>query len=200
MSRPFQKDIMFKVCQKTPAKSTNVQRRTIIMPGLLLHSNWFKSIKFWNIYKGFLLYCWNKIDLRHIILSSKWWPRLSYRRRSEKGFDIFLLKHINVDLITELFLLQLIWLYFLLKSTYIYKQFTRVLHSWNQVVIWRILQGVYSRRGTVGPLVKRTWFRHWVQRLKKKLKCNQLDVVYERVDEVEDSRRTRILTRLTAMV
>ena len=34
----------------------------------------------------------------------------------------------------------------------------------------------------------------------KKLKCNHLDVIYERVDEVEGSRRTRILTRFTTMV
>ena len=30
----------------------------------------------------------------------------------------------------------------------------------------------------------------------KKLRCNHLDVMYERVDEVEDSRRTRILQKL----
>ena len=34
----------------------------------------------------------------------------------------------------------------------------------------------------------------------KKLKWNHLDVIYESVDEVEDSRRTRILTRFTAVV
>ena len=34
----------------------------------------------------------------------------------------------------------------------------------------------------------------------EKLKCHHLDVMYERVDEVEDSRKTMILTGLTAMV
>ena len=34
----------------------------------------------------------------------------------------------------------------------------------------------------------------------KKLKFNHLDVMYERGDEVEDSRRTRIPTRFTAVV
>ena len=44
---------------------------------------------------------------------------------------------------------------------------------------------VYSRSGRLGPLlVKLARFR---QRPKKKLKCNHLDVMYERVDEVEDS-------------
>ena len=33
-----------------------------------------------------------------------------------------------------------------------------------------------------------------------KLNWNNLDVIYERVDAVEGSRRTRILTRFTAMV
>ena len=38
------------------------------------------------------------------------------------------------------------------------------------------------------------------QRLEDKLKCNHLDVVFKRVDEVKDSRKTRILTRFKAMV
>ena len=32
------------------------------------------------------------------------------------------------------------------------------------------------------------------------LKCNFLDEIYERVDEVEDSRKTSILTKCTAVV
>ena len=48
-----------------------------------------------------------------------------------KSFYLFLFMHLNVDLKIELFLLQWIWLYFLLKSTKIYEQFSRVLHSWN---------------------------------------------------------------------
>ena len=48
--------------------------------------------------------------------------------QERKSFHLFFLKHLNVDLKTELFLLQWIWFYFL-KSTYIYKQFFRVLHS-----------------------------------------------------------------------
>ena len=32
------------------------------------------------------------------------------------------------------------------------------------------------------------------------MKYNHLDEIYERVDEVEDSQRTRILTKFTAMV
>ena len=31
------------------------------------------------------------------------------------------------------------------------------------------------------------------------LKCNPLDEIYERIDEVENSRRTRILTKFTAV-
>ena len=48
--------------------------------------------------------------------------------QERKTFHLFLLKHLNVDLKIELFLLQWIWLYFQLKSAYIYKQFSRVLH------------------------------------------------------------------------
>ena len=34
----------------------------------------------------------------------------------------------------------------------------------------------------------------------KKLQYNHLDILYERVDEAEGSRRTRILVRFTSMV
>ena len=34
----------------------------------------------------------------------------------------------------------------------------------------------------------------------KKLKCNHLDVMFEKIDKVAYSRRTRILTRFTAIV
>ena len=37
--------------------------------------------------------------------------------------DLFLLKHLNVDLKIELFLLQWVWLYFLLKSTSSFLEF-----------------------------------------------------------------------------
>ena len=32
------------------------------------------------------------------------------------------------------------------------------------------------------------------------LKCNHLDEIYERVDDMEDSRKTRILTKFTEVV
>ena len=31
------------------------------------------------------------------------------------------------------------------------------------------------------------------------MECNHLDVIYDKVDKVKDSRRTRILTMVTAM-
>ena len=48
--------------------------------------------------------------------------------QERKSFHLFFLKHLNEDLKIELFLLQWLWLYFLLKSTYIYNQFSRVLY------------------------------------------------------------------------
>ena len=46
--------------------------------------------------------------------------------QERKGFHLFLLKHLNVDLKIELFLLQWIWLYFLFKSTSSFLEFYTV--------------------------------------------------------------------------
>ena len=43
--------------------------------------------------------------------------------KKPKSFYLSLLKHLNADLKTELFLLQWIWFYSLLKSSYTYWQF-----------------------------------------------------------------------------
>ena len=46
--------------------------------------------------------------------------------QERKSFHLFLLKHLNVDLKIELFLLQWIWLYFLYKSTSSFLEFYTV--------------------------------------------------------------------------
>ena len=46
--------------------------------------------------------------------------------QEQKSFYLFLLKHLNVDLKIELFLLQRIWRYFLLKSTSRFLEFYTV--------------------------------------------------------------------------
>ena len=46
--------------------------------------------------------------------------------QERKSFQLFVLKHLNVDLETELFLLHWIWFYFLLKSTSSFLEFYTV--------------------------------------------------------------------------
>ena len=46
--------------------------------------------------------------------------------QKQKSFHLFLLKHLIVDLNIELFLLQWIWLYFLLKSTSSFLEFCTI--------------------------------------------------------------------------
>ena len=91
--------------------------------------------------------------------------------QEQKTFHLVLLKHLSVDLKIELFLLQLIWFYFLLKSTSSFPEFytveTRMYSS-----------GGHSRNGRLGPLVKLAWFH--VSKLNsktKKLQRNHPDVM-----------------------
>ena len=103
------------------------QRRAIIMLGLLLHFNWFSLANF-EIFTGaspILLKQYqsstHQFDFK-MVASSVIPPQ------ERKSFNLFLFKHLNVDLKIGLFLLQWIWFYFLLKSTKIFKQFSRVPH------------------------------------------------------------------------
>ena len=103
------------------------------MPGLMLCYNWFKSSKFFTYLQGI-----SPILLKQTEPSSTHQFELIMAVASVippqelNRFHLFLFKHLNVDLKIELFLLQRIWLCFLLKSTEIYlnlQAVSRVLHS-----------------------------------------------------------------------
>ena len=83
------------------------------MPVLLLHSNWFKSREFRNIHRGLsytaetISICKHQFELKMVAASV-------IPLQERKSFHLILLTHVNVNLKIELFLLQWIWLYFLL--------------------------------------------------------------------------------------